>query len=64
VFLAVGVHRVMRMRRNILSSVASPALLYFSTLSKKEMIVEKKVIELKMYVLIFSTTFGLKHFFF
>ena len=31
----------MRMRRNILSSVASPASLYFSTLSKKDTIVEQ-----------------------
>jgi hypothetical protein len=33
VFLALGVQHAMRMRRIILSSVACPALKYFSTLS-------------------------------
>jgi len=40
----------------IMSSMACPTLQYFSTLSHK-LHDKKKVIELKMYVLIFSTFF-------
>jgi len=41
----------------ILSSVVCPALLYFSTLSHEWHDFQEKVIEHKMNVLIFSTTF-------
>ena len=42
----------------ILSSAASPAIPYFSTLShKRHDFRKKKIIECKAYVLIFSTTF-------
>jgi hypothetical protein len=58
VFVALGIQHTMRKRRTILSFAASPALPNFSTLSQKEHdFRQKKVIEHKMCVLIFSTTF-------
>jgi len=55
--VALAILRAKPMRR-IMSSVACPALQYFSTLSRKDTIFEKKkIIEHKMCVLIFSTTF-------
>jgi hypothetical protein len=46
-----------RMLRIVLPSVACPALPYFSTLSHKRHDFREKVIEHKMCVLIFSTSF-------
>jgi hypothetical protein len=55
---ALVTQHAMRMRRIILPSVACPALPYFSTLSHKRHDFRKKVIEHKMCVLSFSTTFA------
>jgi hypothetical protein len=55
-FVALVVQHAMRMR-HFMPSVASPALSYFSTLSHKRHDYRIKVVEYKMCVLIFSTTF-------
>ena len=61
VYVALGIQHAMRMRLVILSSVACPALQYFSTLSHQKAGCSKnknkKSIEHKMCILIFSTTF-------
>jgi hypothetical protein len=57
VFVALVIQLAMRMRRIVLSSVALPAVPYFSTFSHKQHDFREKVIERKMTVLIFSTTF-------
>ena len=57
IFAALGIQHAMYMCRIILLSVACPDLHYFSTLSHKRYEFFKKVIEHKMRVLIFSTTF-------
>ena len=55
VFVALGIQHAMRMRRIIICDVSG--LTIFSTLSRKRHDFGKKVIEHKMCVLIFSTTF-------
>ena len=56
VFVALGIQNAMRLR--YLSFVACLALQYFSALSHKQHdFRKKKIIEHKMRVLIFSTTF-------
>jgi hypothetical protein len=57
VFVSLFPQSAKRMRRIILSSVASQAVSYFSTSYHKYHDVRKKVIAHKMCVLIFSTTF-------
>jgi hypothetical protein len=58
VCVASFIQYAMRMRRVILSSVASLALQYFYTLSHKRYdFRKKKVIEHKMFVYIFSGSF-------
>jgi len=57
VFVALVIRHAKRLRLAILSSVASPALQYFSTLfHERHDFRKKKIIGHKMYVLIFSTT--------
>jgi len=50
--IALGIQHAMHMHH-----VACAALQYLSTLSHKQHNIQKKVIEHKMYVLIFFTTF-------
>ena len=57
VSVALVIQHAMRMRRIILSSVASLALSYFYTLSHRWHDFRENVIEREMCVLIFSTNF-------
>jgi len=52
VFVALGTQHAMRMHRITVSTVASPALKYFSTCLANGTIFEKKCIQNKMCVLI------------
>jgi hypothetical protein len=56
VYVALVIQHAKRVRRIILSSVACPALSYFSTLCYKGRDFRKNVLNVK-FVLIFSTTF-------
>ena len=55
VSVTVDIQHAERILRIIFPSVACPALLYFTTLSHKRRDLLKRVLEHKMYVLIFST---------
>jgi len=58
VLAVLVIQHAKRMRRVILSSVASPALQCFSTLSHKRHHFRKHVIEHGICILIFSTNFA------
>ena len=53
VFIALVIQRTKRMRPNVLSSVACPALLHSSTLSHKRLDFRRNFTEHKMHVLSF-----------
>jgi len=55
VFVALCIQYAVRMRRIILSSVASLAVQYFCTLSHKDTIFKKRIVENEKCILIFST---------
>jgi hypothetical protein len=57
VFVALVIQHAMRVRRIMLPSLACPVGQYFSTLSHERHDFRKKVVEHKVFVLIFSTVF-------
>ena len=57
VSVALGIQHEKRTARFVLSSVASMAVQYFSTLSHKRHDFREKAAEHKIYIFIFSTTF-------
>ena len=61
VHVSLLIQHATRMRHIVTSLVAPLAPPYFSTLSHKRYDFRKKLIEYKMCVLFFSTTFYLKH---
>jgi hypothetical protein len=63
VFVALGIQHAVRMSHIILLYVSCLTVQYYSTLShKRNDFLKKKVMEHKMCVFIFSTTFFLKRF--
>jgi hypothetical protein len=62
VSVALVVQLAKRMRRVLLWCMSSLAVSYFSTLSPRRHDFRGGITELKMRILVFSTTFFLKHF--